>query len=99
MRVKIMKGYDNDSSTAVIHLYSVFFPTHWKGQERFVIAVPAYSSEEAKQIALSFFTKYQYPYLVRTKQMNDDAWNYERPCERVVRIWDMYNDRDWSVCK
>ena len=99
MTVKIMSRYDHENGTAVFHLYGVFFPTHWEEQERFVIAVPAYSSEEAKQIALSFFTQYQYPHLVWTKQMNDDTWNYERTCERVVHIWDMYKGNNWRVCK
>ena len=100
MKVKIMKGYDYDNGTAVIHLYSVFFPTHCKEQERFVIAVPAYSSEEAKQTALSFFTQYPYPHLVHvTDQIGDDLWNYSESCERVVHIWDMYNGREWGVCK
>ena len=100
MKVKIMQGYDSENGTAVLHLYSVCFPTHWKEQEEFVIAIPAYSKEEAKRVALSFFMEYQYPHLVQTTtQLSDDLWNYEAACERVVHIWDICNGHDWEVCK
>ena len=99
LKVNVKKGYDSDNGTAVLHLFSVFFPTHWKEQEQFVIVIPAYSKEDAKQLALSFFTEYQYPHLVHTDQIGDDLWNYPMACERVVRIWDMLKGNDWRICK